>query len=302
MDRLYIFDTTLRDGEQVSGCQLNTLEEIEVHKAMESLGVDEIEAGATLVNSPDTAGYGLPSEYGAKVKYLMENVSNVHKAITTHCHNNLGMATANSMAGIINGARQVEVTINGLGEQAGNTALEEVVMIVKSHKESKVETHIYPKKIWETSWLVSSLINMPLQANKAIEGRNAFAHSSGIHQDGVLKNRSSYEIVDPQEVSIDDSSIVLTARSGCAGLKHRISVLGQEEPTQEHLHEIHACFMVVADRNKCVSDSNMLALQGESGRDSQQPTESGYAGCTNNRKNCKKRVGAQGNSLAQHAH
>ena len=331
MDRLYIFDTTLRDGEQVPGCQLNTLEKIEVEKALESLGVDVIEAGfpvsspgdfdsvvelskaitwpsicaltravekdidvaaealkhakrgrihtgigtsvyhivhklnsnpdeileraaaavkyakkyvedvefyaedagrtdneylarvveaviaagATVVNIPDTTGYCLPSDYGEKIKFLMENVSNIHKAvIATHCHNDLGMATANSLAGVINGARQVEVTINGIGERAGNTALEEVVMALKSHKELDIETNINTKRIWETSKLVSTLMSMPVQPNKAIVGRNAFAHSSGIHQDGVLKNRENYEIIDPKDVGIDESSIVLTARSG----------------------------------------------------------------------------------------
>ncbi|MDR2423321.1 MAG: 2-isopropylmalate synthase [Prevotellaceae bacterium] len=385
MDRLYIFDTTLRDGEQVPGCQLNTLEKIEVAKALETLGVDVIEAGfpvsspgdfdsvvelskaitwpaicaltravekdidvaadalkhakrgrihtgigtsvyhivhklnsnpdeillraaaavkyakkyvedvefyaedagrtdneylarvveaviaagATVVNIPDTTGYCLPSEYGEKIKFLMENVSNIHKAvIATHCHNDLGMATANSLAGVINGARQVEVTINGIGERAGNTALEEVVMALKSHKELEIETNINTKRIWETSKLVSTLMSMPVQPNKAIVGRNAFAHSSGIHQDGVLKNRENYEIIDPKDVGIDESSIVLTARSGRAALKYRLASLGVNDMSQEKLDEVYQQFLRLADRKKSLSDSDILALVGE--RDSAQ--------------------------------
>ena len=380
MDKLYIFDTTLRDGEQVPGCQLNTVEKIEVAKALESLGVDVIEAGfpvsspgdfnsvvelskavtwpticaltravekdidvaaealkyakrgrihtgigtsvyhiqyklnsnqeeileravaavkyakkyvedvefyaedagrteneylarvveavikagATVINIPDTTGYCLPTEYAAKIKYLMENVSNVHKAIlSTHCHNDLGMATANTIAGIMNGARQVEVTINGIGERAGNTALEEVVMVMKSHKELDIDTNINTKKITEISKLVSTLMNMPVQPNKAIVGRNAFAHSSGIHQDGVLKNRENYEIIDPKDVGIDESSIVLTARSGRAALKHRLAVLGVADLPQEKLDLVYEQFLLMADRKKSLSDSDILALVGE---------------------------------------
>ncbi|MDR2286533.1 MAG: 2-isopropylmalate synthase [Prevotellaceae bacterium] len=380
MEKLYIFDTTLRDGEQVPGCQLNTVEKIEVAKALESLGVDVIEAGfpvsspgdfnsvveltkavtwsticaltravekdidvaaealqyakrkrihtgigtsiyhiqnklnsnqdeiveravaavkyakkyvedvefyaedagrteneylarvveavikagATVVNIPDTTGYCLPSDYASKIKYLMENVGNIHKAcISTHCHNDLGMATANSLAGVMNGARQVEVTINGIGERAGNTALEEVVMAIKSHKEFDVETNINTKHIWETSKLVSTLMNMPIQPNKAIVGRNAFAHSSGIHQDGVLKNRENYEIIDPKDVGIDESSIVLTARSGRAALKHRFATLGIVNISQEKLDEIYQQFLLLADRKKSLTDSDILALAGE---------------------------------------
>ncbi|MDR1594852.1 MAG: 2-isopropylmalate synthase [Prevotellaceae bacterium] len=380
MDKLFIFDTTLRDGEQVPGCQLNTVEKIEVAKALESLGVDVIEAGfpvsspgdfnsvvelskavtwpsicaltravekdidvaaealqyakrkrihtgigtsvyhiqnklnsnqdeiveravaavkyakkyvedvefyaedagrteneylarvveaviaagATVVNIPDTTGYCLPSDYAAKIKYLMENVSNIHKAcISTHCHNDLGMATANSLAGVMNGARQVEVTINGIGERAGNTALEEVVMAIKSHREFEVETNINTKNIWETSKLVSTLMNMPIQPNKAIVGRNAFAHSSGIHQDGVLKNRENYEIIDPKDVGIDESSIVLTARSGRAALKHRLATLGVADIAQEKLDEAYQQFLLLADRKKSLTDSDILALVGE---------------------------------------
>ncbi|MDR1340288.1 MAG: 2-isopropylmalate synthase [Prevotellaceae bacterium] len=380
MDRLYIFDTTLRDGEQVPGCQLNTVEKIEVAKALESLGVDVIEAGfpvsspgdfnsvvelsmavtwpvicaltravekdievaaealqhakrkrihtgigtsvyhiryklnstqdeiveravaavkyakkyvedvefyaedagrteneylarvveavikagATVVNIPDTTGYCLPSDYASKIKYLMENVGNIHKAvISTHCHNDLGMATANSLAGVLNGARQVEVTVNGIGERAGNTALEEVVMAIKSHREFEVGTNIKTRNIWETSKLVSTLMSMPVQPNKAIVGRNAFAHSSGIHQDGVLKNRENYEIIDPKDVGIDDSSIVLTARSGRAALKHRLAVLGVVNMPQEKLDEVYQQFLLLADRKKSLTDGDILALVGE---------------------------------------
>ncbi len=377
-DRLFIFDTTLRDGEQVPGCQLNTVEKIQVAKALEGLGVDVIEAGfpisspgdfnsvieiskavtwpticaltravkkdievaaealqyakrkrihtgigtsdmhiqykfnsnreeiieraveavkyarrfvddvefyaedagrtdnaylarvveavikagATVVNIPDTTGYCLPDEYGAKIRYLMEHVSNVDQAIlSTHCHNDLGMATANTVSGVLNGARQVEVTINGIGERAGNTSLEEVAMIFKSHKETKIETNINTQKIYPISRMVSSLMNMPVQPNKAIVGRNAFAHSSGIHQDGVLKNIQTYEIINPKDVGIDDNSIVLTARSGRAALKHRFSVLGVEL-NQDKLDEIYEEFLKLADRKKDINDDDILLLAG----------------------------------------
>lgn len=385
-EKLFIFDTTLRDGEQVPGCQLNTIEKIQVARALESLGVDVIEAGfpvsspgdfnsvveiskavtwpvicaltravekdidaaaealkyakrgrihtgigtspyhikhkfnstqeeiieraitavkyskkyvedvefycedagrtdneylarvveavikagATVVNIPDTTGYCLPSEYGAKIQYLMENVKGVHNAIlSTHCHNDLGMATANSMAGVLNGARQVEVTINGIGERAGNTSLEEVVMILKSHKDIGIDTNINTQKIYPISRMVSSLMNMPVQPNKAIVGRNAFAHSSGIHQDGVLKNRESYEIIDPKDVGIDDSAIVLTARSGRAALKHRLSVLGVELP-QEKLDTVYEEFLKLADRKKDINDDDVLMLAGKDRKDMQR--------------------------------
>ncbi len=380
-NKVHIFDTTLRDGEQVPGCQLNTIEKIEVAKALEELGVDVIEAGfpisspgdfnsvveiskavrtpticaltravkkdievaaeslkyakkgrihtgigtsyfhihhklnsnpeeiieravaavkyaksfvedvefyaedagrteneylarvveavikagATVINIPDTTGYTFPEEFGAKIKYLIDNVSNVDKAIlSTHCHNDLGMATANSIAGIMNGARQVEVTINGIGERAGNTSLEEVVMTLKSReKVMKLETGINTKKIFETSRLVSTLMNMPVQANKAIVGRNAFAHSSGIHQDGVLKNRENYEIIDPHDVGINESSIVLTARSGRAALKHRLEVLGYELE-QEKLDSVYQEFLTLADKKKSITDEDLAILMGES--------------------------------------
>jgi len=378
-DRLFIFDTTLRDGEQVPGCQLNTIEKIEVAKMLEALGVDVIEAGfpvsspgdfnsvveiskavtwpticaltravekdidvaaealkyakrkrihtgigtspyhikykfnstqdeiveraiacvkyakryvedvefycedagrtdnvylarvveavikagATVVNIPDTTGYCLPYEYGEKIKFLMENVKGVHNAIlSTHCHNDLGMATANTIAGVLNGARQVEVTINGIGERAGNTSLEEVAMILKSHKDIGIDTNINTKKIYPASRMVSRLMNMPVQPNKAIVGRNAFAHSSGIHQDGVLKNRESYEIIDPKDVGIDDNAIVLTARSGRAALKHRLSVLGVEL-SQEKLDQVYEQFLQLADTKKDIKDDDVLMLVGK---------------------------------------
>ncbi len=378
MNKLYIFDTTLRDGEQVPGCQLNTVEKIQVAKALEALGVDVIEAGfpvsspgdfnsvveiskavsapvicaltrgiktdidvavealqyakhkrihtgigtsdyhikykfnsnqedilrraveavkyarnfvdevefycedagrtdneylarvveavikagATVVNIPDTTGYCLPHEYGAKIAYLMNHVDNIDKAIlSTHCHNDLGMATANTMAGIVNGARQVEVTINGVGERAGNTSLEEIAMILKCHKHLGIETGIDTTKIMPTSRMVSNLMNMPIQANKAIVGRNAFSHSSGIHQDGVLKNIQTYEIIDPKEVGIDDNSIVLTARSGRAALKHRLQSLGIRL-TGEKLDEVYQRFLQLADKKKEITDDDVLVLAG----------------------------------------
>ena len=346
-NRLFIFDTTLRDGEQVPGCQLNTVEKIQVAKALEALGVDVIEAGfpisspgdfhsvieiskavtwpticaltravqkdidvavealqqakrkrihtgigtsdehirykfnsnrdeiieravaavsyarrfvdevefyaedagrtdnaylarvveavikagATVVNIPDTTGYCLPSEYGAKIKYLMEHVEGIDRAIlSTHCHNDLGMATANTMAGVLNGARQVEVTINGIGERAGNTALEEIAMIIKSHHELDIETNIHTQKIFPVSRMVSSLMNMPVQPNKAIVGRNAFAHSSGIHQ-------------------------------GRAALKNRLSLLGVEL-TQEKLDKVYEDFLKLADKKKDLTDDDILVLAG----------------------------------------
>jgi 2-isopropylmalate synthase len=377
-EKLFIFDTTLRDGEQVPGCQLNTVEKIQVAKALEALGVDVIEAGfpvsspgdfnsvieiskavtwpsicaltravekdievaaealkyakrkrihtgigtsdahikykfnstreevlqravacvtyarrfvddvefyaedagrtdneylarvveaviragATVVNIPDTTGYCLPSEYGAKIKYLMEHVPNIDRAIlSTHCHNDLGMATANTMAGVLNGARQVEVTINGIGERAGNTALEEIAMICKCHKDIGIDTNINTQKISATSRMVSSLMNMPVQPNKAIVGRNAFAHSSGIHQDGVLKNVQTYEIMNPQEVGIDDNAIVLTARSGRAALKNRLNLLGVKVDN-EQLNTVYEAFLKLADKKKDINDDDILVLAG----------------------------------------
>lgn len=377
-EKVYIFDTTLRDAEQVPGCQLNTIEKIEVARQLEKLGVDIIEAGfpisspgdfnsvveiskavtrpvicaltravkkdidvaakslefakrgrihtgigtstyhiyeklrmtpetvieqavdavkyarrfvddvefyaedagrteneflarvveaviaagATVVNIPDTTGYCLPSEYGAKIAYLMNNVPNIDKAvISTHCHNDLGMATANTLAAVENGARQMEVTINGLGERAGNTALEEVVMAIKCHKNLDFEVGIDTRQIVATSRLVSNLMRVPVQPNKAIVGRNAFAHSSGIHQDGVLKSRETYEIIDPEDVGVDQSSIVLTARSGRAALKHHLSEIGYT-PEGEELDEIYQRFLDLADKKKMVTTRDLEVLAG----------------------------------------
>ncbi len=377
-EKVYIFDTTLRDAEQVPGCQLNTIEKIEVARQLEKLGVDVIAAGfpisspgdfnsvveiskavtrpvicaltravkkdidvaaqslefakrgrihtgigtstyhiyeklrmtpesvlehaveavkyarrfvddvefyaedagrtdeeflarvveaviaagATVVNIPDTTGYCLPSEYGAKIAYLMNNVPNIDKAIiSTHCHNDLGMATANTLAAVENGARQVEVTINGLGERAGNTALEEVVMAIKCHNNLDFETGIDSRQIIATSKLVSNLMRMPVQPNKAIVGRNAFAHSSGIHQDGVLKSRETYEIIDPEDVGVDQSSIVLRARSGGASLKHHLAEIGYT-PENDELDEIYQKFLDLADKKKMVTTRDLEVLVG----------------------------------------
>ncbi|MCQ2375377.1 MAG: 2-isopropylmalate synthase [Salinivirgaceae bacterium] len=375
-NKIYVFDTTLRDGEQVPGCQLNTIEKIEVAKMLEQLGVDVIEAGfpvsspgdfnsvveiskavtnpticaltravekdievaaealkyakhkrihtgigtsdshikykfksnreeiieravkavkfarrfvddvefyaedagrtdneylarvveavikagATVVNIPDTTGYCLPAEYGAKIKYLIDHVDGVENAIlSTHCHNDLGMATANTMSGLINGARQCEVTINGIGERAGNTSLEEIAMILKCHNDIDLYSDINTPMIYPASRMVSSLMNMPVQANKAIVGRNAFAHSSGIHQDGVLKNVTTYEIIDPKDVGIKESEIILTARSGRAALKHRLEVIGYKATTEE-LDELYARFLNMADAKKEINDNDLRLL------------------------------------------
>lgn len=377
-DKIYIFDTTLRDGEQVPGSQLNTLEKIEIARALEALGVDVIEAGfpmsspgdfksvveiskavkkpviaaltraverdidialdalkhaergrihtgigvspyhiyskfnstpdeiveravkavkytrrfiddveffaedagrseneflariveavieagATVINIPDTTGYCTPYEYGEKIKYLMDHVKNIDKAIiSAHCHNDLGMATANTLAGIVNGVRQVECTVNGIGERAGNTSMEEVVMILKCRKDLPFYTDIETTRIMKTSRLVSNLMRMPVQPNKAIVGRNAFAHSSGIHQDGVLKNRENYEIIDPADVGVSDSSIVLTARSGRAALDHHLRRLGYEL-SSDALDVAYSKFLVVADEKKSVSDDDLRILAG----------------------------------------
>jgi 2-isopropylmalate synthase len=375
-EKVYVFDTTLRDGEQVPGCQLNTVEKIEVARMLEALGVDVIEAGfpvsspgdfssvveiskamtnpvicaltravekdievaaeslkyakrrrihtgigtsdfhikykfastpeeiieravkavqlarslvdevefyaedagrtdnkflarvveavigagATIINIPDTTGYTLPHEYGAKIRYLIEHVPSIHKAIlSTHCHNDLGMATANTLSGVLNGARQVEVTINGIGERAGNTSLEEMVMILKSHKKHGLYTDINSKKIVPASRLVSTLMRMPVQPNKAIVGRNAFAHSSGIHQDGVLKRRETYEIINPKDVGLNQSLIMLTARSGRAALKHRLALIDVKLSKPE-LDETYQRFLELADKKKEINDDDLMVL------------------------------------------
>ncbi|SIO55655.1 2-isopropylmalate synthase [Chitinophaga niabensis] len=378
-NRVYVFDTTLRDGEQVPGCQLTTVEKIIVAKELEALGVDVIEAGfpisspgdfqsvveiskavsepvicaltrantadidaaaaalkyakrkrihtgigasdmhikykfnstrenileraveavkysrkfvddvefyaedagradnaylaqmieaviaagATVVNIPDTNGYCLPEQYGAKIKYLMDHVSNIDKAIiSVHCHNDLGLATANTIAGVFNGARQVECTINGIGERAGNTSLEEVAMILKTHHALGYTTGINSKRIYELSNLVSNMMRMPVQPNKAIVGRNAFAHSSGIHQDGVLKHRENYEILDPEDIGLQSNSIILTARSGRHALKHHLERLGYKLE-KINIDDVYARFLEMADTRKEITDHDLLTLMGD---------------------------------------
>jgi len=216
-----------------------------------------IKAGATVLNIPDTTGYCLPHEYGAKIKYLKENVKGIEKAIIScHCHNDLGLATANSIEGVINGARQIECTINGIGERAGNTALEEVVMILKQHPHLNLDTNINTEMLYGISQLVSDNMGIYTQPNKAIVGANAFAHSSGIHQDGVIKNRETYEIIDPKDVGVTESAIVLTARSGRAALAYRAKNIGYEL-TKLQLDEIYSNFLDFADQKKEVDDSDI---------------------------------------------
>ena len=216
-----------------------------------------IDAGATVLNIPDTTGYCLPYEYGEKISFLVNNVKNIDKAIIScHCHNDLGLATANSIQGVISGARQIECTINGIGERAGNTSLEEVVMILKQHDELSLDTNINTKLLLETSQMVSELMGMVVQPNKAIVGANAFAHSSGIHQDGVIKKRETYEIIDPNDVGVNESSIVLTARSGRAALAYRAKNIGFDL-TKIQLDKVYSQFLEFADKNKEVNDSDL---------------------------------------------
>ncbi len=375
-NKIQIFDTTLRDGEQVPGCQLKTEEKIILARELEALGVDVIEAGfpisspgdflsvvqiskaiynpvvcaltrakkddidvaaealhhakrgrihtgigssdvhikhkfkssreqvleqavwavqyaktkgyevefyaedagradlaflaqmtqavigagADVVNIPDTTGYCLPHLYGKRIQYLFENVDNIDKAIiSVHCHNDLGLATANTIAGVINGARQIEVTMNGIGERAGNTSLEEVAMIFQVHKDLGFETGIKSDKLYNLSKLVSGMMRMPVQSNKAVVGANAFAHSSGIHQDGFLKHAENYEIMNPSDVGVPSSSIVLTARSGRAALKHRAELLGYRFEGEE-LNTLYENFLIVADEKKMVGDEELMTL------------------------------------------
>lgn len=219
-----------------------------------------IKAGATVLNIPDTTGYCLPDEYGAKIKYLKENVTGIDKAILScHCHNDLGLATANSIAGVINGARQIECTINGIGERAGNTSLEEVTMILKQHPYLDLNTNINTTMLTNISQLVSETMGMPVQPNKAIVGANAFSHSSGIHQDGVIKNRETYEIMDPKDVGAASSSIVLTARSGRAALAYRAKNVGYDL-TKRELDKIYLDFLNFADKHKEVTDTDIHHL------------------------------------------
>src|ERR1700744_451794 len=378
-NRVYVFDTTLRDGEQVPGCQLTTPEKIEIARELEALGVDIIEAGfpisspgdfqsvveiskavkepticalprankgdidaavgalkyakhprihtgigasdthikykfnstreeilergvsavkyakqfvediefyaedagradivflaqmieaviaagATVVNIPDTNGYCLPDQYGQKIKFLKENVKNIDKAIiSVHCHNDLGLATANSIAGLQNGARQIEGTINGIGERAGNTSIEEVVMILQTHQALNLHTRINPKYFYELSHMVSTQMRMPVQPNKAIVGANAFAHSSGIHQDGFLKNRENYEIIKPEDVGFPNASIVLTGRSGRHALKFHLERLGFKL-NKEELNEAYHRFLTLADNKLDIEDADLQALVAE---------------------------------------
>src|SRR5690349_3346115 len=219
-----------------------------------------IKAGADVVNIPDTTGYCLPHLYGKRIAYLFEHVKNIHKAtISVHCHNDLGLATANTIAGLMNGARQAEVTINGIGERAGNTSLEEVAMILQVHKDLGLHSGIKSPMLYDVSTLVSNMMRMPVQPNKAIVGANAFAHSSGIHQDGFLKNAENYEIISPDQVGVPSSSIVLTARSGRAALKHRLELLGYQ-PSKTELDTIYENFLIVADEKKKVEDGDLLNL------------------------------------------
>ena len=224
-----------------------------------------IAAGATVLNIPDTTGYCLPEEYGAKIKYLKENVKGIHKAtLSCHCHNDLGLATANSIAGAINGARQIECTINGIGERAGNTSLEEVVMIMKQHPGLNLDTGIDTKLLYSTSQMVQEHMGMFVQANKAVVGSNAFAHSSGIHQDGVIKNRETYEIMDPADVGVTESAIVLTARSGRAALAYRAKNVGYEL-TKLQLDAVYPKFLEYADKKKEVVDEDIHIIMEQNG-------------------------------------
>ena len=378
-NRVYVFDTTLRDGEQVPGCQLTTPEKIEIAHELETLGVDIIEAGfpisspgdfqsvveiskavnnptvcaltrankgdidaavealkyakhprihtgigssdmhikhkfnstreeileraveavkyakksvediefyaedagradvyylaqmveaviaagATVVNIPDTNGYCLPDQYGSKIKFLKENVKNIDKAIiSVHCHNDLGLATANSVAGLQNGARQIEGTINGIGERAGNTSIEEVVMILKTHQSLGLHTNINSKNFYEISRMVSTQMRMIVQPNKAIVGANAFAHSSGIHQDGFLKNRENYEIIRPEDVGFPSATIVLTARSGRHALKYHLDRLGYNLKKEE-LADAYTRFLTLADSKLDIDDKDLIALMAQ---------------------------------------
>ena len=216
-----------------------------------------INAGATVLNIPDTTGYCLPNQYAKKIEYLINNVTNIDKAIIScHCHNDLGLATANSIQGVISGARQIECTINGIGERAGNTSLEEVVMIMRQHSELGYDTKINSQLLYSTSKMVSEIMGMPVQPNKAIVGTNAFSHSSGIHQDGVIKNRETYEIIDPNDVGVNESSIVLTARSGRAAIAYRSKKIGFDLSKIE-LDKVYQVFLKFADINKEVKDQDL---------------------------------------------
>jgi 2-isopropylmalate synthase len=220
-----------------------------------------IDAGATVVNIPDTTGYTTPEEFGALIRGILDQVPNAHRAtLAVHCHDDLGMATANTLAGVANGARQVEVTVNGIGERAGNTSLEEVVMALRTRRDLLgVDTGVDPRRIYQVSRLVSQLTGIPVQPNKAIVGANAFAHSSGIHQDGVLKERTTYEIINPRDVGVPDSEIVLSARSGRAGLRHRLEELGYTLDAGQ-FEKVYGRFLQVADKKKTVDTRDLEAI------------------------------------------
>lgn len=230
---------------------------------LKTMITETIKAGATVVNIPDTTGYCLPEDFGRKIKYLFDNVPNIHKAyVSVHCHNDLGMATANTIQGIMNGAQQVEVTINGIGERAGNTSLEEVVMVIHTYGNSlPFYTEVNTHELYKTSRMVSEIMGIPVQPNKAIIGDNAFAHSSGIHQDGLIKRRENYEIIDPKVIGLDTSKIVLTARSGRAALKHRLINLGIDL-TKDKLDIFYKEFLNFADLKKEVNDDDLKVLIG----------------------------------------
>ncbi len=230
------------------------------NKFLAQICEEVIKSGATVLNIPDTTGYCLPEEYGAKIKYLKDHVKGIENVtISVHCHNDLGMATANSIAGINNGARQIECTINGIGERAGNTALEEVVMIMKQHPNLNLDTNINTQLLYSTSQMVQQHMGINVQPNKAVVGENAFAHSSGIHQDGVIKNRETYEIMNPQDVGVDKTSIVLTARSGRAALAYRAKNIGIDL-TKMELDEVYPEFLRCADKKKEVGDSDIQKI------------------------------------------
>jgi 2-isopropylmalate synthase len=225
---------------------------------------ETVRAGATVVNIPDTTGYTYPQEFGALIAGLMEHVDGIEDVtVSVHCHNDLGMATANTLAAVAAGARQVECTINGLGERAGNTAMEEVVMALKQRRDFfGLSTGINTREFLRTSKLVSSITGINVQPNKAIVGANAFAHSSGIHQDGVLKERTTYEIIDPADVGVLESAIVLTARSGRHALRHRLAELGYELSDAD-FEAMYARFLEVADKKKQVFDGDLEAMMAD---------------------------------------
>ncbi len=227
-----------------------------------------IDAGATTVNIPDTTGYTMPAEWGQLIAYLFERVPNIHRAtVSVHCHNDLGMATANALQGVAQGARQVECTVNGIGERAGNTSLEEVVMALRTRRTYfGADTGVNAQHIYALSRMVSDLTGIVVQPNKAIVGRNAFAHSSGIHQDGVLKERSTYEIIDPQDIGVPESEIVLSARSGRHGLRHRLEQLGYRFADDQAFDQVYQRFLALADKKKTVSDRDLEAIVADQAR------------------------------------